>query len=342
MRHNFPEDYQHHIFLIAEIGLNHNGDYHTAEKMILSAASSGADAVKFQTYNPDLMYSVYTKSLMENGTEGNADRSIIDFFRTFCFSFDELQRLKKVADDANVRFFSAPFDIESVDLLERLGVSLFKVASSEVTHTRLLEKIAKCGKPVIMSTGISSEEEISSAVDFLSDVPLSLLHCVSLYPLEPSDAHLSRISALKKRFDLPVGFSDHNPGNDLALFASYAGASIIEKHFTLARDFPCPDGNVSITPEQMSFLRKSLDQALLVMGNSEISSGKSEEKVAKSARRSLFASRDISAGEIITSDDIIEKRPGVGVPASLWRSFIGKKTSCRISKDYLLRNEFFQ
>lgn len=327
------------IFLISEIGLNHNGDFATAERMIRLSASAGADAVKFQTYNPEMMYSKYCKSLLETGKEITPDESIIDFFAKFCFSENDLMRLKKIADELSVVFFSAPFDIESVDVLEKIGVSMYKIASSEVTHERLLRKIATTGKSVIMSTGFSGENDIDQAVGLFDERTLSLLHCVSLYPLEKKDAHLSRIVALNERYGKRTGFSDHSPDTTLAEYAAVAGAAIIEKHFTISRDFECPDGNVSITPEQMAYLRKSLNDIHQIMGKREIIYGCGEEKVAKSARRSLFASRDIIAGEIISEADIIEKRPGTGIPANKWTSVIGKKALRNITKDYMIRFE---
>ena len=337
-----PISLKNGIFLISEIGLNHNGDYNTAEKMILASAKSGADAVKFQTYNPEKMYSVYNKSLLDSGNEDLSDRSIIDFFAKFCFNQSDLEKLKKTAEDNGVIFFSAPFDGESVDTLEKIGVKMYKIASSEVTHSRLLEKISACGKPVIMSTGFSGETDIHNAVRKFSPDMISLLHCVSLYPLKNCDAHLSRINALRDRFSLRTGFSDHSPDNSLALFAAYAGATIIEKHFTLSRTFDCPDGNVSITPEQMLELRKSLDEVDTIMGKRELLFGLEEEKVAKSARRSLFASRDIVCGEVISDLDIIEKRPGVGISADKLDSVIGKKALKNIPKDHMIRYEFIK
>ncbi|HNX59167.1 MAG TPA: N-acetylneuraminate synthase family protein [Spirochaetota bacterium] len=327
------------VFLISEIGLNHNGDFATAERMIRLSASAGADAVKFQTYNPDKMYSIYCKSLLETGREDSPDKSIIDFFAKFCFSMNDLMRLKKIADESSIEFFSAPFDVESVDILEKINVSMYKVASSEVTHDRLLRKIASTGKSVIMSTGFSGENEIDQAVDMFDASKLSLLHCVSLYPLDKKDAHLSRIIALNERYGRKTGFSDHSPDTILAEYAVVAGATIIEKHFTISRDFECPDGNVSITPEQMAHLRKSIDDIYQIMGEKELIYGSDEEKVAKSARRSLFASRDIREGEIISEEDIIEKRPGTGIPANKWTMVIGKKALRNISKDHMIRFE---
>jgi N,N'-diacetyllegionaminate synthase len=340
----YPDSFTNKIFLIAEIGINHNGDRNVAESMIGAAASSGADAVKFQTFNPETMYSVYAKTLLETGIEGKPDRSVIDFFAKFCLSNDDHAYLKKIASELDLVFFSAPFDTESVDSLEKIGVELYKIASSEVTHDRLLTAVSKTGKPVIMSTGISLEEEIAKAVETVqsNNNHLSLLHCVSLYPLQDKDANLLRIRSLEDKFQLPTGFSDHSKGTYLAIHAAMIGAKIIEKHFTLSPTFECPDSTVSIDPDQLKQLRCALDLITLQKGNGKISYCESEEKVAKSARKSLFATRDISAGETIKPSDIIEKRPGTGISALKWSSTVGKETSQMIKKDYMVRDEYFK
>jgi N,N'-diacetyllegionaminate synthase len=342
MRDKKNELFGNNIFLVAEIGLNHNGDIDTAREMIRQASISGADAVKFQTYVPEQMYSVYTKSLLEKGNAEIQDRGIIDFFAKFCFSFSQYETLKNEANEFGVILFSAPFDAESVDLLERLDVSMYKIASSEITNERLIERISLTGKPALISTGMSHESEIQRAVDIINEHnKVVLLHCVSLYPLEKEKAKLSRMLTMKK-YGFPVGFSDHSSTIELAIYAAYMGASVIEKHFTLTKDFVCPDSNVSITPSQMMELRKALDESIDIRGNGSISPDKEEEIIVRSARRSMFSSRDIKNGEIIKGDDIIEKRPGTGVPANKWKNFVGKKANRDIRNDYPLKEAYFE
>jgi N,N'-diacetyllegionaminate synthase len=329
-------------YFIAEIGLNHNGNRDTAEQMIIAAADAGADAVKFQTYNPEKMYSIYTSSLLESGREGKPDRSLIDFFRTFCLSETDLVRLKNIASEHNVEFVSSPFDLESVDLLERIGVKFYKIASSEVTHTRLLRRIAETKKPVIISTGMTHKDEIEKAVSIsrkgTSDIVL--LHCVALYPVPVDQINLSRMNRLKKECGLTVGFSDHTPDIESSYAAICMGASVIEKHFTLSREFKCPDGNVSVTPDQLKTLIERCRNFELMYGDGEISYKTDEEKVAKSSRRSLFASRNIKKGETLSESDIIEKRPGMGIGSAEISRIIGKRSIQDIEKDYLIREEY--
>jgi N,N'-diacetyllegionaminate synthase len=330
--------------LIAEIGINHNGSLETAVSMIESAAKAGADFVKFQTFDPSKMYTRYTKSILETGKEGSADTSIIDFFGRLRLDESAHAVLKQCAEKNGVHFLSAPFDCDSFDLLERVGVSAYKIASSEVTHVPLLEKIAKTSKPVVMSTGMTHKEEISHAIEILQrgGCSIVLLHCVALYPVPAEQINLSRIETLRKEFGLPVGFSDHSPDIEYALAAAWMGASVIEKHFTLSRDFECPDGNVSVTPEQITELKNKALSIFTMRGDGKISYGKEEEKLAKSARRSLFASRDLKEGAILSAEDFIAKRPGTGINPQEMSAIIGKKMLKTVPVDFMLRYEDFE
>jgi N,N'-diacetyllegionaminate synthase len=330
-------------FIIAEIGINHSGNVDVAERMIESAAKAGADAVKFQTFIPELLYSTYTKSLLETGAETSADNGIIDFFRTFVLSPDDHFRLKKCADSNGVHFLSAPFDIPSFELLEKVGVSAYKIASSEVTNIPLLEKIASTGKPVAMSTGMSHKHEIDNVVNILKNggCEVTLLHCVALYPVPETEVNLSRIETLKKEFGLPVGFSDHSPDIEYAKTAAAMGAAVIEKHFTLSRDFECPDGNVSVTPEQLTCLIEETARIFTLRGNGEISYGKEEEKLAKCSRRSLYAAERILQGSVLERGNIVIKRPGMGMPVYELDSVLGKKALRDIPADARIMKEDF-
>ena len=332
-----------HAWYIAEIGLNHNGDVKTASRMIRAAAEAGADAVKFQTFDPDLMISLYTASLLSTGMEGEPDRSLRDFFRQFVLTPDEYMSLKKLAEELGVVFFSSPFDGPSVELLEKLNVPCYKIASSEVTNHPLLEMIGGTGKPVLMSTGICTEQEIARALDLLHTSGAGetiLLHCVSLYPLPPEKANLCRIPALKERFHRAVGFSDHTADSTTAVLASALGARYFEKHFALA-DVDCPDRNVSLLPEEFAAMIHDVEKAIVTCGNGRISFGADETDVARGARRSLFAKRTIPAGTAISSDDFVAMRPGVGIPVTEIGRYTGHITKVPIPEGYLIRDEYF-
>lgn len=336
------EIFNNKIVCIAEIGLNHNGNFDTAAEMIRKAHSAGADAVKFQTFIPENMYSQYASSIIETGIENQKSAKELDFFTSLVLSREELRELQSISNALDIEFFSTPFDDDSVDLLQSLNVRLYKIASSEVTNHILLRSIAKTGKPVILSTGLSTEHEIELALKCLyaNGTPeIVLLHCVSLYPLPYHAANLNRIITLREKFKIEVGFSDHSADYKAAEIAAALGAGFIEKHFTLSDDFNCPDKNVSLTPEKFSEMVSALREIRSMLGNGSIDFTDAEKDVAKSARRSLFARRDIPKGTIISQSDIIPKRPGTGIPVYLEGEVLGKKTLVDIKKDFMIRME---
>ncbi len=330
---------------VAEIGLNHNGDPDMARTMIAAAADAGADAVKFQTIVPEKMNSPYTASLLATGNEGEPDRSVIDFFSRFVLPVHVYRELKNFAELRGIIFFSSPFDAPSVDLLESINVPLYKIASSEVTNHALITLIAETGKPAILSTGISTVEEIDSAVEcFTSKSPadLALLHCVSLYPAPPEKLNLKRIVSLKERYRLTVGFSDHSRGSDAVVVAAALGAEIFEKHFTVDRNYDCPDKDVSLAPEEFSSMIDASERAAAMLGEGAITCGTAEEPVARAARRSLFAARPIPGGKVIEADDLEALRPGTGIPPSEILSVMGKKCLRDIDRGKMIRREFIE
>lgn len=321
------------IKIIAEIGINHNGNLDDAIKMIKEARESGADAVKFQTFNPDKLYSQYTKSLLEKSKNLKKDREIINFFNQFTFTKEEWMKLKIKADSLQIEFFSAPFDEESVAILEQIGVKLYKIASSEVTNIPLIEKIISTNKPIIMSTGMCNLDEIENAVKMFknSNTEYVLMHCVSLYPTGIENVNLERIRKLKDIFNCKIGFSDHSPKIKYAVNSIYFGSEYIEKHFTL-ENYDAPDNCVSIDKNKMIKLRRKIQNVLKIKGSGEIDSVKNQEIVAISARRSLFAKRDIKASESIAESDFNIMRPGVGINPYLFRKLNINKLNKNIKK----------
>ena len=333
------------LIFIAEIGINHNGRLQDALELVKSAAFAGAQAVKFQTYQPEQMYSVYGNSLLTSGKEGKRDTSLIDFFRKLSLSREDLKRISGYSEELNVIFFSSPFDDESVDLLESLDAPVYKIASSELTNHGLLKKIASVKKPILLSTGMAREGEIDSALSVLTrhGAPdIILLHCVSLYPAPPEHINLSRIISLRERFGLEVGFSDHSRDHHAVEIAAALGARIFEKHFMLPEPFECPDGAVSLTAEQFHLMRVAAMRVLEMMGTGMIDYGLSEKDVAKSARRSLYAARLIPRGTVLTAHDVSAKRPDAGIPAFLADEVIGKTAIIDIEKDYVIRREYLE
>ena len=333
------------IIFIAEIGLNHNGDVKLAEEMIIKAADAGADAVKFQTFIPEKMISPYNSSLLKNGKEDYRDYEIIDFFKKFCFTFDQWKRLKKLSDSCGVEFFSAAFDNESVDLLEDLNVRLYKIASSELTNTPLLRKIGSMKKPVLLSTGMSKYEEIEMSIQNLKgcSVPeIVLLHCVSLYPTEKNEANLNRIVSLKDRFKMPVGLSDHTGDYETAIIAAALGSVVFEKHFIIDNNHDCPDKVVSITADQFKEMIDKVHQTISIMGSGEIEYSGREANTALGAKRSLFANKNIKAGDTLAEGYMIALRPGTGISPYKIDHIIGKKSQIDINEGSILKWEYLE
>ena len=333
------------IIFIAEIGLNHNGDLKLAEEMIIKAAEAGADAVKFQTFIPEKMISPYSSSLLKKGKEEYKDYEIIDFFKKFCFTSGQWEKLKDISDRCNVEFFSAPFDNESVDLLEDLNVRLYKIASSELTNTPLLRKIASAKKPVILSTGMSKPKEIEISIENLKrygSPEIALLHCVSLYPTDKNEANLNRILSLKDKFKMPVGLSDHTGDYETALIAAALGAVVFEKHFIIDNNHECPDKMVSITAEQFKEMIDKVRHTIAMMGDGKIEYSGREAHTALGAKRSLFADKNIKSGDILTEEDIIALRPGTGLSPNMIDDIIGKRSQADINAGSILKREYFE
>ncbi len=331
-------------FFISEIGLNHNGDVKIAQEMIIKSAQAGAHGVKFQTFIPEKMNSIYTKDLLERGQDSKPDSAIIDFLQRFVLPEKELRHLQSVAELEGVVFFSAPFDLESLELLESLNVPLFKIASGEITNLPLLRALASKKKPVILSTGMSNREEIGEAIGIFNEeeTPISLLHCVSLYPTEDEDANLERITSLKRTFHTEVGLSDHSKGIMNSIIAASLGATIFEKHFILHENHECPDKQLSLTPEEFKEMVQAVTRTMIKLGNGEIHRESGEREVARAARRSIFAAEDIKNGEVLTMEKLKFLRPGTGISVNMLDEIIGKRVNRELKENSMLRKIYIE
>ncbi len=319
---------------IAEIGLNHNGRLDEAVALVKKAAAAGADLVKFQIFNAEKFYSVYSQSLLNN-EELHYDDSTIQFFKQFELSFNDYKTLQQVAHENGVVFFASCFDDDSFAMMESLAVPLYKVASSEITNVPLLHHIASTHKPVIVSTGISLQHEIAYAIELLqkANCNVVLLHCVSLYPVPHNAVNLLRIRSLQKLYNVPVGFSDHAKDTRASMIAAALGARVFEKHFKLSHNHDCADKDVSLTPEEFKVYIQDINAAVAMLGDGSIDYKEDEVACARSARRSIFAARDIQAGAQLQYSDIIVKRPGVGLSPLKIQNIVGKKVKRAIKKD---------
>ena len=343
-----------HTFIIAEAGVNHNGNQELAKKLIDAAKEAGVDAVKFQTFKAEKMVSPFTKKANYQKRTTNKAESQLEMIKKLELSFEDFIKLKKHCDKKDIIFLSTPFDYESIEFLEKL-MPLYKIASGEITNLPFLEYIAKKGKPIILSTGMSTLGDIEEAINIISPFlnaqhfqshakfpPLTLLHCVSDYPADFSEVNLKAMLTIKEAFKLPVGYSDHTLGIEVPIAAVALGARIIEKHFTLDKSFPGPDHRASLEPHELKEMVKAIRNVEKSLGNNIKRPTNNELKVMKVARRSLIAKRNIKDGETVKKSDIAIKRPGLGIPPKFKEIVIGMRLSREIKKDEPFRWEHFK
>jgi N-acetylneuraminate synthase/N,N'-diacetyllegionaminate synthase len=304
-------------FIIAEIGVNHNGDPEQAMQMIDSVAEAGADCVKFQTFSADEFVNDDTE-IYEYKSQGKAVReSMLDMFRRLELQREEFSRLFAHAHERGVIPLSTPADRAAADLLDELGAGAFKVGSDDLVYTPFLRYVASKGKPVIISTGMAEMTDVERAVRAIresSNDQICILHCVSLYPTPEGEVNLKKIQTLQSTFgDLTIGFSDHSNGITAALGAVSLGACVIEKHFTLDRDLPGPDHHFSADPEELTALVREVRRLEKELGHSAFELSAAEREMAELCHRSIVIARDLPAGHIIGEDDLAYKRPGSGL-----------------------------
>ncbi|WP_155974234.1 N-acetylneuraminate synthase [Streptococcus ruminantium] len=325
------------VYIIAEIGCNHNGDVHLAKKMVDVAVQCGVDAVKFQTFKAEKLISKYApKAEYQKETTGEKD-SQLEMTRRLELSFDEYLELRDYCLSKHVDVFSTPFDEESLDFLISTNMPVYKIPSGEITNLPYLEKIGKQGKKVILSTGMAAMEEIHQAVNILREngtTDISILHCTTEYPAPYSSLHLNVLTTLKKEFpNASIGYSDHSIGSEVPIAAVALGASIIEKHFTLDNAMEGPDHRASATPEVLSDLVKGVRIIEQALGRSEKIPDPVEEKNKIVARKSIVAKKDIKKGDIFSVDNITVKRPGDGISPMKWYDILGKVSEADFEVD---------
>lgn len=314
-------------FFIAEAGVNHDGRLDRALALVDAAADAGADAVKFQTFRADALVTAGAAKAgyQAETTGGGGQRAML---RGLELSEDAHRALASRCRERGLAFLSTPFDEESADLLERLDVPLFKLASPEVTNHPFLEYVGRKGRPVILSTGMSTLEEVAAAVEALRRAgasELALLHCVSSYPAEPAEANLRAMATLAQAFGVPVGWSDHTLGTAVAVAAAALGARIVEKHFTLDRGLPGPDHRISLEPAELKALAAGLREAAASLGDGVKAPRDCEADVRRASRRSIVLAADAPAGMTVTRELLAFKRPAGGLPPSRLREVLGRR-----------------
>lgn len=318
----------HPVYLVAELSANHRQEYGEAERLVRAAKDAGADAVKLQTYTPDTITLDVRSELFLHGPEGPwARKHLHDLYREAYMPWEWQPKLKRLADELGLTLFSTPFDPSAVEFLETLGVPAYKIASFELVDLPLIERVAQTGKPVILSTGMATREEIREAVETVratGNRQLILLKCASAYPAPPEAMNLAALPDLAGTYNAVTGLSDHSLGLAVPVAAVALGASLIEKHFTLSRAAVGPDCGFSLEPPEFRAMAEAARAAWKAIGEVRYGPGEEEAQSFK-FRRSLFAMRDIRAGEELTGGNVRSIRPGQGLPPKYLRKVLGRR-----------------
>ena len=330
--------------IIAEAGVNHNGDFELAKQLIAIAADSGADFVKFQTFKADKLVTktAVKADYQRKNVNDNNNNSQYSMLKSLEMPEEWHYGLKEYAEDKGIGFLSTGFDEDSIDFLENLGMSLFKIPSGEITNKPYLEHIAKKRKPIIISTGMADMDDIKAAIEVLTTQNITkdmitVLHCNTEYPTPMADVNLLAMNTIKKQFDVKVGYSDHTLGIEVPIAAVALGAVVIEKHFTLDRTLPGPDHIASLEPDELKNMVKAIrniEFALSGDGRKEVTLSELGNKAI--ARKSIHIKNDIHAGHLITALDLEMKRPGDGISPMQIDEVIGKRLKIGLKRDYKL------
>lgn len=317
--------------IIAEAGVNHNGNIETAKKLIDYAADAGADFVKFQTFKADKLVTKSAKRAEYQDANTKNNDSQYEMLKKLELSEESHRILIKYCASKGIKFLSTGFDIASLEFLNNLEMELFKIPSGEITNLPYLRKVAKFKKPVVMSTGMANIEEVSEAFNVLlseglKEENITIVHCNTEYPTPMEDVNLLAMNYIGKKLDVNIGYSDHTLGIEVPIAAVALGAKVIEKHFTLDRNLPGPDHRASLEPKELNLMVeaiRNIEKAISGSGRKEPS--KSELKNKDIARKSIIASRPIKVGEIFSEENLTVKRPGNGISPMKWDEVIGKK-----------------
>ena len=327
------------ILVIAEAGVNHNGDINLAYKLVDAAKAAGADVVKFQTGKAELVISRFAEKAEYQKKTTGAEESQLEMCRKISLEYEDFVRLNEYCGKVEIEFLSTPFEIESVHFLQGLGCRMWKVPSGEITNYPYLVEIAKTGKPVIMSTGMSTLDEVRAAIELLRQNgagEITLLHCTTEYPAPYGDVNLRAMDTLRDEFHVKVGYSDHTPGIEIPIAAAARGAVIIEKHFTLDRNMEGPDHKASLEPDELKQMVNSIRHIEAALGNGEKAPADSEKKNMAIARKSIVAGRDIRKGEMFTEENITTKKPGNDISPMRWPDVLGRRAVRDFEEDELI------
>ena len=328
------------VYIIAEAGVNHNGSPEVAEQMIYAAKKSGVDAIKFQTFNTDLLVTHSAPKAEYQGRNDSKSReSQYTMLKKLELDKSEYITLKKICAENHIDFMSTPFDIDSIALLEEIGVDKYKAPSGEITNYPYLVRLAETNKPIILSTGMSTLEEISNAISVLDSHgagEITLLHCTTEYPAPIEDVNLRAMETMRQKFGLKVGYSDHTHGIEIPVAAVAMGACVIEKHFTLDRNMKGPDHKASLESDELAAMVQAIRNVEKALGDGRKIPSKSEIKNIPIARKSIVAKKKIIKGETFTEENITTKRPGYGISPMRWNEILGTKAIRDFDEDELI------
>lgn len=328
-----------HVYVIAEAGVNHNGKIELAKQLIDEAAKAGADAIKFQTFKADKLVTKNAEKAMYQKNETDKNESQYDMIKRLELKFEDHSELIDYAESKNIQFLSSGFDLDSLEFLNDIGVSIFKVPSGEITNLPYLRKIASFGKPIILSTGMSDNAEILDALKVLRQSggeEITILHCNTEYPTPMSDVNLLAMKSIEKEFGCKVGYSDHTLGIEVPIAAVALGAEIIEKHFTLDKQMDGPDHKASLEPVELKDMVSSIRNIEKALGDGIKKPSVSESKNKIIARKSIVAKVEISKGSVFTEENLSVKRPGNGLSPMKWDQVIGESATRDYEPDEMI------
>lgn len=328
-----------HVCIIAEAGVNHNGDFNLAKRMVDVAKNAGADYVKFQTFVPEKLVSKYAQKAEYQKETTGTEETQLQMLQKLTLTENDFVELKKYCLEVGIGFISTPFDLESIAFLEKLDMDFWKIPSGEVTNLPYLEKIARTGRSVVMSTGMCDVKEICDAIGALEENgagDIVLLHCNTQYPTPYIHVNLNAMRTIKEKTHKKVGYSDHTEGIEIPIAAVAMGATVIEKHFTLDKNMEGPDHRASLNPDELKAMVIAIRNVEKAMGDGYKKLSPSETENKKVIRKSIVARKKIVVGEIFTEDNLITKRPGIGISPMEWHNVIGKTAPKDYKEDELI------
>ncbi len=330
------------VFVIAEAGVNHNGDIKLAKKLVDMAAEAGADAVKFQTFKAETLVCKNAKKADYQLETTDGEETQFEMLKKLELTKEMHEELIAYCKEKQIMFLSTPFDVESVALLNEYGIEIMKIPSGEITNYPYLKAVGETGKKAILSTGMSTLVEVEEAVKVLKNhgaENITLLHCNTEYPTPMKDVNLLAMCAMKDEIGVSVGYSDHTEGIEVPIAAVALGATVIEKHFTLDKTMEGPDHKASLEPEELKQMVKAIRNIEQAMGNGKKEPSESEKKNIEIVRKSIVAKCDIAEGETFTEKNLTTKRPGNGITPMVWKDIIGMKAKRSYCCDEIIEKE---